>query len=219
MTLRSTSLALILVVIAATSAVAQNDVYDNGPTDGQDWAYVINFGFVTSDSFTYNNPNNCGFGGQPCPINGLVFAAWLFPGDVLQSVEVSITSSEFGGTTYFDQTVSFTQSGCFSNDMSFNVCAESGSFPGVYLSSGTYWLNLQNAQVNNGDPAYWDQNAGPSLASNNSIGTIPSESFTILGATTSSCVECISTPEPSGLGWVVSCLLGALALVGKRAWR
>ncbi len=42
-------------------------------------------------------------------------------------------------------------------------------------------MNLGNAVANNGDPVYRDQNSGPSLASQNSVGTIPSESFSILG--------------------------------------
>ena len=46
------------------------------------------------------------------PVNGLPFGAWVFPGDVLHTVEVQITSAEFGGTTYSDQVISFTQSGC-----------------------------------------------------------------------------------------------------------
>ena len=93
------------------------------------------------------------------------FAAWLFPGDVLESAEVSITSSEFGGTTYFDGTVNFTQSGCTTNSFGFSLCNETGSFSGDALNAGTYWLNLQNAIVNTGDPVYWDENSGPSSAS------------------------------------------------------
>ena len=58
---------------------------------------------------------------------------------------MSITSSEFGGTSYFDQTVSFTASGCTSNAGGFNVCNETGSFSGVSLAGGQYWLNLATA--------------------------------------------------------------------------
>ena len=96
---------------------------------------------------------------------------------------VSITSDEFGGTTFFDGTVNFTQSGCVANGFGFNVCTETGSFGGPTLNAGTYWLNLQNAVVSNGDPVYWDENCGPSSASENSIGTIPSEAFTLGGTT------------------------------------
>ena len=63
------------------------------------------------------------------------------------------------------------------------------------LAAGDYWLNLQNAVVDTGDPVYWDENSGPSQASQNSVGTIPSESFTLLGETTQGTV-----PEP-GSGW------------------
>ena len=103
----------------------------------------------------------------------------MTPGDILQTAEVSITSSEFGGTTFFDGTVSFTQSGCTTNGFGFNVCTETGSFGDVNLAAGTYWLNLENAVVNTGDPIYWDENSGPSSASENSVGTIPSEAFTV----------------------------------------
>ena len=117
------------------------------------------------------------------------------PGDTLGSVEVSITSSENGGTSYFDQIVNFNQSGCTGNEYGYNVCTETASFTGPTLNNGTYWVNLQNASVPNGDPVYWDENSGPSQASQNDVGTIPSESFTILGsATTTTSVDC-TTPE------------------------
>ena len=176
-------------------AIAQSDLYDNGPTNGTSDGWTINFGFVVSDSFTL---------GAPAGVPALSFAAWVLPGDVLQSAEVSITSSEFGGTSYFDQTVSFTQSGCVSNQYGYNVCTETGSFNGPSLNAGTYWLNLQNASVNTGDPVYWDENSGPSSASESSIGTIPSESFSLLGCGAGrNSPDCgpppPTTPEPGSL--------------------
>jgi uncharacterized repeat protein (TIGR03803 family) len=153
-----------------------NTLYTNGAINGTTDAWEVNFGFVVSDSFTVDS------GGGTA--NGLSFGAWLFPGDVLQTVEVQITSAEFGGTTYTDQVVSFTQSGCSGNQYGFNVCTATGSFSPVNLAAGTYWLNLSNAVVNDGDPVFWDENSGPSMASENTVGTIPSEAFTILGSTT-----------------------------------
>ena len=130
-----------------------NDIYDNGPTNGNTDAWTINFGFIVSDSFnvTYSNTS----------VTGMSFAAWMSPGDVLGSVEVSITSSENGGTSYFDQIVNFTQSGCIGNEFGYNVCTQTGSFNGPALNNGAYWVNLQNASVSDGDPAYWDENSGP----------------------------------------------------------
>ncbi len=164
-----------------------SDIYDNGPINGNTDAWTINLGYITSDSFnvTYNSTI----------ITGMSFGAWLFSGDTLTSVEVSITSGENSGTSYFDQTVNFTQGSCTGNQYGYNVCTETGTFNGPTLNAGTYWVNLQNASVPSGDPVYWDENSGvgcqgsgcPSQASENSIGSIPSEAFTILGnATTTS---------------------------------
>jgi hypothetical protein len=160
------------------------DLYDNGPIDGNTDAWTINFGFVVSDSFTIANDRTL--------ISGMSFGTWLFSGDTQVSVEVSITSLENGGTSYFDQTVNFTQSDCVVNSYGYNICTETTSFNVPTLNAGTYWVNLQNASVPSGEPVYWDENSGvgctgegcPSLASQNSVGTIPSESFTILGSTT-----------------------------------
>jgi hypothetical protein len=182
--MRIASLSLLALCLAVVPAVAQ-DIYDNGPTNGTTDGWTINFGFAVSDSFTLSSGATVG---------GLNFAAWVEPGDTLQSAEVSITSSEFGGTSFFDQTVSFTQSGCVANQYGFNVCTESSTFSGPSLNAGTYWLNLSNASTAAGDPVYWDENSGPSSASENSIGTVPSESFTLVGA--ASCSNFQTDPSP-----------------------
>lgn len=160
-----------------------NDLYDNGPIDGNTDAWSINFGYIVADTFT------AGSGGAQ--ITGMSFGSWLYPGDVLQTVEVSITLSPFGGTSYFDQVVTFTQTGCVTDSGGFEVCTETASFSANVSAAGTYWVNLQNATVPNGDPVYWDENSGvsctgagcPSQAVENQLGTLPSESFTILGET------------------------------------
>ena len=214
---RSLCLISAIFFVLTLSSFAQIDVYDNGPTNGTVDAWTINFGFIVSDTFTL---------GSQTEVNGLTFAAWLFPGDILNSAEVSITSSEFGGTTFFDGTVNFTQSNCVSNQLGFNVCNEAGTFNSVNLNPGTYWLNLQNAVVNTGDPVYWDENNGPSIASENSLGTIPSESFTVLGANSTTCWGCgcannpdCAGPEPGSLTLSLSgvtTIFGALAVLRRR---
>jgi len=188
--------------------MAQQTIYDNGAINGTTDAWTINSGFVVSDTFTV------GSGGAN--VNGLAFGAWAFPGDVLESAEVIISSSEFGGTTYTDQVVNFTQSGCSGNQYGFNVCTETGSFgTGVNLAGGSYWLNLANAVVNDGDPIYWDENSGPSSASENSVGTIPSEAFTVLGSSTTTTVP-TSTPEPSSIMLFGSGILGLAGLLRRK---
>ena len=161
-----------------------NDIYDNGPINGNTDAWTIGFGFIVSDTFTVASDGT--------NITGMSFGAWLYAGDTLTSAELSITSGENSGTSYFDQTVKFAQGSCTVNQYGYNICTETTSFNGPALNAGTYWVNLQNASVPSGDPVYWDENSGvgcqgqgcPSLASQNDVGSIPSEAFTILGGTT-----------------------------------
>jgi len=199
-------LSLLALCLMAAPAMAQT-VYSNGPINGTTDAWTINSGFVVSDTFTV------GSGGAS--INGLVFGAWAFPGDTLTGSGILISSSEFGGTVYFnEQNVNFTQSGCSANQYGFNVCTEtSSSFGPVNLAAGTYWLTLDNAVLPD-DPIYWDENSGPSLASENSVGTIPSEAFTLLGSSSSTTSS--SVPEPSSIMLFGSGILGLAGILRRK---
>jgi len=210
MRIASLSLLALCLTLAAVPAMAQV-VYSNGPTNGNTDAWTVNFGFVVSDTFNTNSPNT--------QITGVTFAAWMAPGDVLDSAEVSITSLENGGTSYFDQTVNFTQAGCVGNQYGYNVCNESSTFTGpVLASAGSYWLNIQNASSAAGDPVYWDENSGPSSASENTVGTIPSESFTVLGtqSTTTTTTTTGTTPEPSSILLLGSGILGLAGVLRRK---
>jgi len=213
MKLRFTSLSLLALclTLAAVPTAAQT-VYNNGPINGNVDAWLIYEDFIVSDTFNVVNNNTA--------ITGASFGLWLFPGDTLTSAELSITSSENGGTSYFDQTLSFTQGMCHGNERGFNVCQENTSFSGPTLNAGTYWLNLDNASVPNGDPVYWDENSGPSSASDNFVGTIPSEAFTVLGTqsstTSTSTTTTGTTPEPSSIMLFGSGVLGLAGMLRRR---
>ncbi len=144
-----------------------------------------------------------------------------FPGDVVTSVDVSITSDEFGGTTFFSGTVALTQTNISTNGFGYQIAIETGSFSPVNLGAGDYWLNLQNAETANGDPIYWDENSGPSSASESAIGTIPSESFTLYGSasTTTSTSTTGPTPEPSSIMLFGSGVLGLAAALRRKLMR
>lgn len=188
--------------MTGTSAFSQNDLYDNGSINGFNTAWSISFGFTVSDQFTL---------GTDSTVNGIQFGAWLDPGDAIESAEVSITSSEFGGTSFVDETVNFTASDCFSNGI-VNVCTETGSLAPTALAAGSYWLNLSNAITVDGNPVVWDENSGPSLASESDLGTVPSESFTILGNSNVS-----TTPEPSSIMLLGSGIVGLAGML-RRNW-
>lgn len=206
MKLRMVSLLFLLICLTCLPALA-DVIYDNGPINGTVDAWDIKFGFAASDTFT--------IGADGATLNGLIFGAWLAPGDQLHSVEVSITSAEFGGTTYLDQIVSITQSNCSRNQYSFDVCIETGSFSDVNLASGTYWLNLQNGVSLEDVGVFWDENSGPSQASQNSVGTIPSEAFTLLG-TNGTTSTTGTVPEPSTVMLFGSGILGLAGLLRRK---
>jgi hypothetical protein len=217
---RAASIILLVSCLALVApAIAQNDLYDNGPVNGQDVGWTINFGFSVSDSITCCKV----LGDEPSvneTVTGLAVWAWLIPGDTLSSVEVQLGTSQFGNNL-FDGTVNLTPSDCFSNNFGYNVCMESATFNGPTLSANTTaWITLLNANVPSGDPVYWDQNSGvgctspgcPSQAQENTIGTIPSEAFTIFGSggTTSTTG---TTPEPTTFLMLGSGIVGLAGIL------
>ena len=158
-------------------------IYNNGPINGTSDAWTINFGYVVSDTITLNGSN---------PVTGFDLGVWEIPGDVVSSLQWSITSEPNGGTVYGSGTVSgssLNDTFISTNQYGYNIDKISASGLNVGLNSGTFWFNLQNASVPNGDPVYWDENSGigctspgcPSQAVESASGTIPSEAFDIGG--------------------------------------
>src|SRR5690242_6169558 len=94
--------AICLLLLASAPAVA-DVLYENGPINGETDAWTINFGFALADSFTISTGDST--------VNGVAFGAWLFPGDVLESAQVTLsTESLVQGTIFFDGIVNFTAS-------------------------------------------------------------------------------------------------------------
>lgn len=205
---------LSFALLVEVPSFAQNDLYDNGPINGTDTAWGIGMGLSVGDSFTISSPSGS------ATMNGLSFGAWLAPGDTLESAEVSVTSQPLGGTTYFDEGVNFTGSNCSVNTLNYQVCQETGSFDGPTLNNGVYWLNLQNAVTTEGNLVWWDENDGvgcnspgcPSQAVDSASGTIPSESFSVLGTNSPTG----TTPEPGSILLFGTGAVGVLSVVRRK---
>src|SRR5271165_10767 len=88
MKMRMVALTILCLTLAGIPASAQNWSYDNGPINGTTDAWTINFGYIVSDSYIARGSN----------VNGFSFGVWEFSGDVMTSVDWSITSAENGGT-------------------------------------------------------------------------------------------------------------------------
>ena len=216
--MRIASLTMLCLALVAIPAWADN--YDNGPINGTTDAWTINFGYVVSDTFFFNQNNTS--------VSGFSFGVWEFPGDTLSSVDWSITSGENSPCPSDDCLGNGTASGnqitdkfISSNQFGYNVDMITVSGLNTQVPGGvSLWLNLQNAAVPSGDPVYWDENSGagcggsqcPSSASESALGTIPSEAFTITsGGSTSG-----TTPEPSSIMLFGSGVLGLAGLLRRK---
>jgi hypothetical protein len=217
-TTRIASLTILCLMLAAVPAAAQV-LYDNGPINGTTDAWTINYGFVIGNSFALLNKSTVG---------GFNFGVWEFAGDVLTSVDWSITQYPIGGTTYGSGTASgknLTDQFISVNQYGYDIDVITVTGLNVDLASGQYWLNLQNAVVPSGNPVYWDENSGagckgddgmgggcPSEASSGGVGSDPSESFDINGTNGGTG----STPEPSSAVLVGSGILGVAGLLRRK---
>src|SRR5450759_1451927 len=185
------------------------DTYSNGPYNGTVDGWTINFGFSVTNSFSLN----CLGGDGQCSLTSFSAVYWLVPGDTAPLIEAQVGSTSFGNNIldqllHEDSTISLgtNQFGYAREQNTYNF---TGDFD---INNGqTYWLTLSNASVPSGNPVYWDENSGPSSAFENTLGSIPSEAFTITGILSES-----TTPEPSSILLFGSGILGLAGILRRR---
>lgn len=208
--------ALALVCAMATlPAKADSVLYDNtGPTSygyNGNAGIPINSGWAATDSFTLASNST---------LSGVNFVVWVFPGDKLASVNWLITNSAFGGAMEGSGTATVAGTYLGKDPQGYNddLYQESFTLPGLSLTAGTYYLQLQYAATLDGYPAFWDASNGPSDAVINQYGSIfdangfggfagtNSETFQIFG----------NTPEPSSFLLLGSGLASLAGLLRRR---
>jgi len=209
MHVRATWLIMLCLALAAVPATGQV-LYEDGPVNGTTDAWTINFGYIVSNTFTLTGSATVG---------GFDIYTWEYPGDKALTVDWSVTSGEFGGTTYGSGTASLSDQFLSENQYGFNIDKLTASNLNLNLGAGTYWLNLQNAVTEMGNPLYWDENSGagchsqgcPSEVSENDVGTIPPESFDVTGTYGTG-----ATPESGSILLFGSGILALGGWVGRK---
>lgn len=190
-------LSFALVGAIASVPASAGTLYSNGPGNYTVDAWTLNYGYVVTDSFTIAANSTA---------TSATFDVWAFPGDTLSSVDWSIGSSPYSGAT-----TTAAASGAFieTNGYGYDIYTETISLGSLDLSAGTYYFTLQNANVPNGDPIYWDENDGPSTAYESATGQIGSETFTIDNSSP-------VIPEPSSLLLMGSGLLSFAGMMRRK---
>jgi hypothetical protein len=210
---RSFVLLTAVCLLLSLSAMADSQLYTNGPVSGNNPA--TGFRSVTgtdtgSDSFGLASAST---------ITSISFGDWVTRGDTPLTVTWSISSAPNGGTIYASGTSSLSStffcsasSSCGHN--SYDVYTSSFA-TNAALGAGSYWLTFTGATASNGGLSYWDVNGGVGCAgtgcpsdayhNGNDLGTLGSNSFALYGPA--------PIPEPSTVldlfgGTGGFCLLG-----------
>ena len=207
--MKNSALCLCLLALAALPASA-SELYSNGSVNGTVNAWAISFGGSVEDSFTLSSASS---------LSSLTFYVWVPTGDTVTSVDWGVDTIP---GTYTDANVaSTTQTFLFTNQYDYDIDQETIPLSGDY-ASGTYYINLDNAFVSNGDTVYWDINNGPSSAYvNYEAGNVAdllfpgsnSDPFEIDGTVLPPGTV---VPEPSSLLFLGSGLAGLVARTMRR---
>ena len=201
-------LTIACLVLAVAPAMADTVFYDNGAYNGTNDGWTINFGYSVSDSYT-NTPHYTS-------VSDVHFVYWdANSSDLLTGVDAQFGSTSFSGTVTSLNGGTNTLLG--TNQYGYELIqADWTGQPGltdISIAPTGGYFTLSNACSTSGcsisNPIYWDENSGPSTAYENTLGSIPSESFTFTGTTD-------TTPEPSSIMLFGSGILGVAGVLRRK---
>ena len=197
-------LAVVCLMLAVVPAMA-GTLYDNGPYDGNNNAWGINFGHVVTNSNNLNSSRS--------NVYGVDIVYWdASESDLLTTVDMSFGSTPFGTDIFSGTLTGANNTFLGTNQYGYALEEAELTFPVPIGTPASSYLTLGNACTTSGcdtNPISWDENSGPSTAYDNTVGSIPSESFTLIGTSD-------STPEPSSLMLFGSGMLGLAGVLRRR---
>jgi PEP-CTERM motif len=199
---------LLLTVLCLMLAVAPamaGTLYSNGPYNGNTAAWGIGGNHVVTDSTNLNSSRS--------NVYGIDFVYWdASESDLLTTVDMSFGSTPFGTDIFSGTLTGATNTFLGTNEFGYNLYQAEVTVVIQTTGSASAYVTLSNACTTSGcdtNPISWDENSGPSTAYDNTLGSIPSESFTLLGTSD-------STPEPSSLVLFGSGVLGLAGVLRRR---
>ena len=135
--------------------------------------------------------------------------------DLLTTVDMLVGTTSFGSNISSQTLTGVTNQFLGTNQFGYNLYAAWYTFAPIHMLPGDDWYwTLQNACTTSGcsvsNPIYWDENSGPAQAYENTVGSIPSEAFTLTGISNG------TTPEPSSIMLFGSGILGVAGLLRRR---
>ena len=201
--MRTASLSLLTILCLMLAVAPAMASYSNGPYNGTTDAWTINFGFTVSDSFT--------LGGG---VSSFHFVYWdASASDLLTTADLALGTTSFGGSA---TTVAFSNAFLGTNQYGYNLYQADASGLSIPWSGGAGFATLGNACSTSGcsvsNPIYWDENSGPSTAYENTLGSIPSEAFTLVGCSG----DCGPVPEPNSILLFGSGILGLAGVLRRK---
>ena len=199
-----------LGALPASGSIAYNNDF-GGIVSGDNFnvdAWVTGSGSSVTDSFSLSSD---------AMVYGFNVALWIIPGDTFGSLNWSITTAEFGGTTLDSSIGATSVTGTLlgANTRGYDIYEETFSTSTLLplLAGTTYWLQIGDSTASNGDTAAWDQSDGSSTAYQSIIGKLPDGQPCNGLCTGSESFEILDTPEPSTL---ILEAVGLMVLVGLR---